>query len=270
MRSRNIKPGFFINSELAEVDFATRLLFIGLWCFADREGLFEWKPKKIHAAIFPYDHGINVEKMLCNLMSLHLITCHDMVGRIPCFLKHQRPHPHEAKSALTYDEDKVNENIESNQCHDMVNHCHDMSLNVMKCQSDVLMLGCSDILNPDVINNPLTPKGGIAEPEKLPRKKPTELSGIQKEQFETWWSVYPKKEAKKAAIKAWKSLNFSNGLFDKMMAAISIQKESRKYIEGFAPNPATWLNGERWEDVFQGDLPVGKTKQLWEEVETIN
>jgi len=34
-RSRNIKPGFFSNEHLAEVDFATRLLFIGMWAEAD-------------------------------------------------------------------------------------------------------------------------------------------------------------------------------------------------------------------------------------------
>ena len=37
-RSRNIKPGFFSNEHLAELDFATRLLFIGMWTEADREG----------------------------------------------------------------------------------------------------------------------------------------------------------------------------------------------------------------------------------------
>ncbi len=41
MRSRNIKPDFFLNEDLAEVSHTSRLLFIGLWCFADRDGRFE-------------------------------------------------------------------------------------------------------------------------------------------------------------------------------------------------------------------------------------
>jgi hypothetical protein len=100
MRSRNIKPGFFQNAELAELPFESRLLFIGLWCYADREGRFKWEPRKIRGVIFPYDNGIDIDKMLCNLMSLHLITCHDGVGYIENFLRHQNPHPHEAKSEL--------------------------------------------------------------------------------------------------------------------------------------------------------------------------
>jgi len=140
MRSRNIKPGFFLNESLSETDFATRLLFIGLWCFADREGRFEWKPKKIHAAIFPYDHNIDINQMLCNLMSLHLITCNDGVGFIPCFLKHQHPHPHEAKSVLP-------DVSEPNQ---IDSECNKMSLQNLKCQADIRN---PDIRNPDFNNN---------------------------------------------------------------------------------------------------------------------
>lgn len=192
MRSRNIKPGFFLNEELAEMDFATRLLFIGLWCYADREGRFEWKPKKIHAAIFPYDHDLDVEKMLRNLMSLHLITCHDKVGYIPCFLKHQHPHPHEAKSSLPSYDYTVNQNNEQNQCHDMSLQGLPMSLQNLKCQAD--------IRNPDImIHNTFS----CAELENL---KPTEPSepflfqiplidktnfDITQKDIDKWQDVFP-------------------------------------------------------------------------------
>lgn len=132
MRARNIKPGFFLNSELAELDFASRLLFIGLWCYSDREGRFEWKPKQIKATIFPYDN-VNIEKLLCNLMSLHFITCHDGIGYVEHFKKHQNPHPHEAKSILPEKPEQI--------------QCHDMPCNVTKCNADVMI---PDSLIPDI------------------------------------------------------------------------------------------------------------------------
>ena len=52
-RARNIKPGFFKNELLAEMPPETRLLFMGLWCLADREGRFEDRPKKIKMELFP-------------------------------------------------------------------------------------------------------------------------------------------------------------------------------------------------------------------------
>lgn len=54
-RCRNIKPGFFSNELLAELPPLTRLLFAGLWCYADREGRLEDRPKRIKAEILPYD-----------------------------------------------------------------------------------------------------------------------------------------------------------------------------------------------------------------------
>ena len=117
MRARNIKPGFFVNCELSEVDFASRLLFIGLWCYADREGRFEWKPKQIRAAIFPYDN-VNIEKLLSNLLALNVITCNDNIGYVEHFAIHQHPHPHEAKSTLPPKP--------------QLNQCHVMSCNAMQ------------------------------------------------------------------------------------------------------------------------------------------
>lgn len=159
MRARNIKPGFFLNCELAELDFASRLLFIGLWCYADREGRFEWKPKQIKATIFPYDN-VNIEKLLCNLMSLHFITCHDGVGYIENFKKHQNPHPHEAKSVLPEKPEQI--------------QCHDKPCNVTKCNADIMIPDSliPDSLIPDIrIPDSIKTKGAKIE-KSPPRSAP--------------------------------------------------------------------------------------------------
>lgn len=73
--------------------------------------------------------------------------------------------------------------------------------------------------------------------------------------FGEFWAAYPKKAAKGAALKTWKRLKPSQELTDKMIAAIETQKRSEQWtLEGgrFIPNPATWLNGERWEDELTG------------------
>lgn len=137
MRARNIKPAFFINEDLADLDVKARLLFIGLWCYADREGLFEWRPKRIKAAIFPYDN-FDVEKLLMSLHAMSLIVMYSQDGHdygiIPTFKDHQNPHPHEKKSVLP--------KPEQNQCHEMSLHVSEMST---KCNADIII--------PDTINN---------------------------------------------------------------------------------------------------------------------
>lgn len=55
MRIRSIKPEFFKDEELAELDPLTRLFFIGLWCSADANGILENRPKRLGIEILPYD-----------------------------------------------------------------------------------------------------------------------------------------------------------------------------------------------------------------------
>lgn len=65
-RIRTIKPDFFKNEELSEMSAMNRLLFIGLWTQADREGRLHDRPKRLKAEIFPYEN-FDVDKGLQQL-----------------------------------------------------------------------------------------------------------------------------------------------------------------------------------------------------------
>jgi hypothetical protein len=102
-RLRTLKPGFFHNEELAEVDPLGRLLFAGLWTIADREGRLEDRPKRIKAEVLPYD-DCDPDDLLQQLADRDFVTRYDVDGRKCIAMNkwhaHQRPHPHEAASAL--------------------------------------------------------------------------------------------------------------------------------------------------------------------------
>jgi hypothetical protein len=109
-RSRNIKPGFFQNEDLQELDFATRLFFIGLWTEADKEGRLEDRPKKLKNALFPAD-DVEVEQMLEGLAAYGFISRYERAGKkiiqIVKWAKHQNPHRREAPSTLPAETDEV-------------------------------------------------------------------------------------------------------------------------------------------------------------------
>lgn len=92
-RIRTIKPGFFKDEDLAELSMSTRLLFIGLWCLADKEGRLQDRPKRIKAELFPYDN-IEIDQQLSRLQSAGFIIRYEVgemkVVQIINFLKHQR------------------------------------------------------------------------------------------------------------------------------------------------------------------------------------
>jgi len=96
-RARNIKPAFFVNPELAELDPLARLLFIGLWCLADKDGRLKDKPKVIKIQILPWD-DVNVDGLLF-LLAPEFIRRYEVNGeryiQINNFCKHQNPHQNE-------------------------------------------------------------------------------------------------------------------------------------------------------------------------------
>ena len=102
-RARNIKPSFFTNEDLVELPLEDRLLFIGLWTLADREGRLEDRPKRIKMAVFPADN-VDVDASLARLAKSGFIARYEARG-IACiqvlnFAKHQNPHVREAASDL--------------------------------------------------------------------------------------------------------------------------------------------------------------------------
>ena len=102
-RARNIKPGFFKNEVLAEMPMEARMLFIGLWTLADREGRLEDRPKRIKMELFPYD-SFDVDPMLSRLQEDGFLTRYDVGGvrfiQIENFVKHQDPHYKEKASEI--------------------------------------------------------------------------------------------------------------------------------------------------------------------------
>lgn len=102
-RTRNIKPGFFKNEDLSDLSPYSRLLFIGLWCLADREGLLEDRPKRIKGELFPYE-DVDVDKCLQELHNVGFIIRYEIKDNrfisIPKFIEHQNPHYREVKSKI--------------------------------------------------------------------------------------------------------------------------------------------------------------------------
>ena len=75
--------------------------------------------------------------------------------------------------------------------------------------------------------------------------------------FTAFWSVYPKKIGKAAALKVWKRIRPPESLVVDILAAVATAKQSRQWREGYIPNPSRWLNEGRWDDEVEVARPVG-------------
>jgi hypothetical protein len=102
-----VKPQFFTHYELYEAEqqsgLPLRLAYEGLWCVADREGRFEWKPPVLKLDILPYD-TLDFGSILTALEKAGFVRGYTVDGRkygvIPTFSRHQNPHVHERASVI--------------------------------------------------------------------------------------------------------------------------------------------------------------------------
>jgi len=79
--------------------------------------------------------------------------------------------------------------------------------------------------------------------------------------FETFWDLWPHKVGRKQAEKAWSKLKLSDELLDEITRGLAKQlKEHQMRTDNGMwcpdwPNPATWINGERWKDEIEEIQP---------------
>lgn len=108
-RIRTIKPEFFHHDGLGRLSPLHRLLYIGLWCQADREGRLPDRPARLRVAILPYDavDDAALDNLLWDLAEhpeRFIVRYADVAGTayiaIPTFSQHQRPHPKDAESCI--------------------------------------------------------------------------------------------------------------------------------------------------------------------------
>lgn len=106
-RIRNLKPQFFKHAELYDAEHASglplRVAYAGLWCVADREGRFKWKPREIKLEVLPYD-TVDMSAVLDALVRYGFIFKYKCAGQeygfIPTFKQHQFINRNEAQSTI--------------------------------------------------------------------------------------------------------------------------------------------------------------------------
>lgn len=72
--------------------------------------------------------------------------------------------------------------------------------------------------------------------------------------FISFWEVYPKKLSKLNAMNAWAKIMPTDDVVRRIVADVTAKRSSPDWIKDsgqFIPYPATYLNGRRWEDMFE-------------------
>ncbi len=251
-RARNIKPGFFRDEHIVELPFEARLLFIGLWTLADREGRLKDRPVQIKIDIFPCDN-VNVDKLLNQLKDKGFIIRYQVDGeryiQVVNFVKHQNPHIKEQASEIPAPDMHGASTVQTPDEQDA-------------CTADSLSLD-SPLLIPDSPIPQPDPDGSESVPKKLTQKRKDEL-------FALFWQAYPNKKSKGQAEKAWNKMPLTEILFTLIMSKLTEARSSPDWTKDngqYIPHPATWLNAKGWEDEYQ-NAEIEQVPQPWHGLKT--
>jgi hypothetical protein len=211
-RIRTIKPDFWTDEKVVELDFADRLLFIGMWNFADDQGYLDFSLKRVKMQVFPGD-DVDVSRGLQRLHELGLIRLYSspegFVIHLINWEKHQRvSNPSRARFVQG---------------------------DLRECTWEDATLASS--LEPSrVLGKGREGKG---------RTTLSDESDTIVDRFDEFYRLYPRKEAKVDARKAWAQVTKKvdpQTIIDGL-AAYSFGPDKK-----FHPLPASWLRGQRWED----------------------
>lgn len=106
--------------------------------------------------------------------------------------------------------------------------------------------------------NPTQPRENPTQREPNPTlPKPTPASA---ERFEEFWAVYPKRSGKQGALTRWRTHKLDR-IADRLIADVQARIAGhRPWLEGFVPNPETYLHGKRWEDDIEQPRPAKAAK----------
>jgi len=213
-RIRTIKPEFFTSEDIVALSPFARLLYIALWCEADREGRLFWKPKTFKIRYFPAD-DLDINALCEEILASGVVELYDDgLAHIPMFLKHQHINPRESKSELP-------EPVKKKA------RVSDASTTRESRDSDVQ----------------------VGREGKEGKEHASVDAG-----FDAFWQAYPLKKSKKDAVKAWAKIKPNEHLAGKILQAVQRAMTSEDWTKDggrYIPHASTWLNGERWNDEVQ-------------------
>lgn len=242
-RARNIKPATFTNEFLAECSPLARLLFIGLWTIADKEGRLEDRPRKIKYELLGYDE-CEVDTLLDELFSRGFIVRYgddnNKYIQVVNFVKHQNPHPKEPTSNIP------------EPCKNISYHGKNISKNASSLIPSSLIplpnVACAEVH--EFLSTAEQEQAATPEPTPAPTPQPTPKPEKQKrgERLE----AYLEREGVEVTAKAWGDWARTEGMtvaqIDATMAQFRDWWRSAPGGKGVKADwPATWRGWVRRE-----------------------
>jgi hypothetical protein len=229
-RIRTIKPEFCTSEQVVECSPIARLLFIQMWCFCDDAGIHPDKPMRIKMQCFPGD-PFTIDQMRGWLDELHaagLIVRYEADGqrwiKVTGWDKHQKIDRPTCRYPAPPEGAKFDDPSTSPR------------------------RGAAEHSPPEGNG-----REGIGKGKETNTCSPSASVRVTSEDFDSFWSVCPRKVGKGKATEAYRRAVKQIGIGGQSVLRSAMQRAAAAYTAAGTPtdkipHPATWLSQGRWED----------------------
>lgn len=217
------------SAQIAKLSRDARLLYIGLITFGDDDGRLKASPALIRSQMYPYDDDVkvaDVARWLKEIEGQKLVVGYEVEGEPYYF------HPKWEEYQQIREDRRRESHIPA----------PDM-----------------EFLPVATKRQPIGNQKGDKAPPNISKDNISKDNINQDVAFVAFWEKYPYKVGKKAAWRAWQKVSYTPELGATIMAALEAWNATPQWTKDdgrYIPHPATWINGERWDD----EIPAGKKK----------
>lgn len=261
-RIRTIKPEFWSDEKLSVCDAITRFVFLGLIGMADDRGRLLDNIKIIDAFIFP-NTSDTCRESVATLSRIGRVqrgktSSGQNIIQIVNWERHQRVDKPQYKAALPQ---IVEDDGKNGQKTEVANQSRIGRESVATHSGPDLLPTTNDLL--PTTNNIMCETSSHVD-SKPKSSKP--LACPYSDDFEVFWDRYPRRRrvAKRKAWEAWKKA-IKRCASTVIISAVEEYAESDEGRGEYVKQPATWLNGDCWDDDTQAWTPERRSRVATDE-----
>ena len=252
MPDRLINESIRTSDQINDLSWFEECFFFRLITAVDDFGRYDARPQVLKAALFPLKDDLTtktVSAALETLVTMGLVNLYKVDGKpylyLPTWAQHQRIRNKRSK----YPEPAT--------CQQSAANCGELPQNAARIQSNPIRIQSES--NP----NPIQGAGAPAELADFV------VENIDEIPFNTFWEMYPRKEGKEYAMKAFSAAMIEGVDPETIIAGLrrvielqwsKLPEEEECYI----PKPEKWIRGKCWEDEVRPyrKKRVKKTEEL--------
>lgn len=221
MPNRVIKESICYSDDLDQLTAFEETVFYRLIVRVDDNGRIDARPGFLRSMLFATKQGVterNIKEAVAHMASVGLVRLYEVDGKpflmFPKWHLHQRIRNSKEKYPAPQEE-KPSASI-----------------------SPQVAASCGEL-----------------RPESNPNPNPESkyiLPQMGNNEFDRFWQAYPRKVAKKDALKAWSALKVDEALADAIVKGVKEWTKTQQWRQNagqYVPYPATFLRRAQWEEI---------------------